>query len=68
MSKFLNIKFLLLFPFFFNFRGYVSHSDLTKEEREKLGIFDSTIRLSVGLENVVDLIEDLDQALKKINN
>lgn len=33
--------------------------------REELGIFDSTVRLSVGLENVDDLINDLNQALDK---
>lgn len=44
----------------------MSHFDLTKEEREKLGILDSTVRLSVGLENIVDIVEDLDQALKKL--
>lgn len=44
----------------------MSHFDLTKEERAKLGILDSTVRLSVGLENIVDIIEDLDQALKKL--
>lgn len=43
----------------------MSHYDVPKEEREKIGILDSTVRLSVGIENVMDLIEDLDQALKK---
>lgn len=38
---------------------------MPKEEKDKLEIFDSTIRLSVGLENAVDIIEDLDQAMKK---
>ena len=32
---------------------------------EAFGIFDDTVRLSVGIENIDDLIEDLDQALKK---
>ena len=43
----------------------MSHYDVPKEEREKLGILDSTVRLSIGLENLTDLIEDLEQALKK---
>jgi cystathionine beta-lyase len=34
-----------------------------KKEREKAGIVDSLIRLSVGIEDVNDLIEDLEQAL-----
>lgn len=38
---------------------------MPKETREKLGISDSTIRLSVGLEHINDLIEDLDQAFKQ---
>ena len=33
------------------------------EERARLGITDGTIRLSVGLEDVADLIEDLAEAL-----
>jgi len=33
------------------------------EERKKVGITESLVRLSVGLENVEDLIEDIDQAL-----
>lgn len=32
---------------------------------EVFGILDDTVRLSVGIENIDDLIEDLDQALKK---
>jgi cystathionine beta-lyase len=39
-------------------------ASIPKEEREKLGITDSLIRLSIGIEDVQDLIEDLDQALK----
>lgn len=44
----------------------MTHSELTREEKEKAGINDSLIRLSVGLEDCDDLIYDLDQALKKI--
>jgi O-succinylhomoserine sulfhydrylase len=40
-----------------------THQRLTAEERALLGIFDSTVRLSVGLEDADDLIADLDQAL-----
>jgi O-succinylhomoserine sulfhydrylase len=36
------------------------------EERAKLGITDGTVRLSVGLEDVTDLIEDLATALEAI--
>jgi cystathionine gamma-lyase len=41
-----------------------THKDVPEEERLKLGLTDSTIRLSVGIEDVEDLIEDLEQALK----
>lgn len=40
------------------------HSGLSKEERERSGISDSLIRLSVGLEATQDLIADFDQAMK----
>jgi cystathionine beta-lyase/cystathionine gamma-synthase len=42
----------------------MSHATLTPEEREKAGITDGTIRLSVGIEDVEDLIADLDQSLQ----
>ena len=40
-----------------------THADVPEEERLKLGITDSLLRLSVGLENAQDLIEDLRQAM-----
>ena len=40
-----------------------THADVAPEERERLGITDSLLRLSVGLEHVDDLIEDLKQAI-----
>jgi O-succinylhomoserine sulfhydrylase len=41
-----------------------THQRLTPEQRAELGIFDRSIRLSIGLEDVEDLKVDLDQALK----
>ncbi len=41
----------------------MTHASIPKEEREALGITDSLIRLSVGIEDVDDLIKDLRQAL-----
>ncbi|MGE8203468.1 cystathionine beta-lyase [Heyndrickxia sp. NPDC080065] len=41
----------------------MSHAAMPKGEREKRGITDGLLRLSVGLENVKDLIEDIEQAL-----
>ena len=43
-----------------------THSELSSEEAADQGIFEGTIRLSVGTENVADLIDDLDQAFAKI--
>lgn len=41
----------------------MTHASIPKEEREKSGVVDSLIRLSVGIEDARDLIEDLKQAL-----
>lgn len=42
----------------------MSHGAMTAAEREALGITDGTLRLSVGIEDTDDLIEDLDTALR----
>ncbi|OGO23722.1 MAG: cystathionine gamma-synthase [Chloroflexi bacterium RBG_16_50_9] len=42
----------------------MTHASMPREHREKAGITDQLIRLSVGLENVDDLIDDLRQALE----
>jgi O-succinylhomoserine sulfhydrylase len=41
-----------------------THRRLTAQARAAAGITDGVVRLSVGLEDVEDLLEDLDQALK----
>lgn len=41
----------------------MTHASIPKAEREKNGIVDALIRLSVGIEDVTDLIEDLQQAI-----
>lgn len=41
----------------------MTHASIPKEEREKSGVVDSLIRLSVGVEDVEDLIDDLSSAL-----
>lgn len=43
-----------------------SHALLSAEERKKQGISDQLLRLSVGIENVEDIIADLGQALEKV--
>lgn len=42
----------------------MTHASVPEDQRKILGINDSLIRLSVGLEDADDLIEDLKQALK----
>ena len=42
----------------------MTHASIPKKEREKSGVVDALIRLSVGIEDEADLIADLDQAIK----
>lgn len=42
----------------------MSHFGIPREERIKYGITDGLIRMSVGIENVEDILNDLEQALK----
>lgn len=44
----------------------MTHASVPPEERRKIGLADGLIRISVGIENVDDLLEDLDGAFKKI--
>jgi len=44
----------------------MTHASIPKEEREKSGVVDSLIRLSVGIEDEEDLIKDLEKALELI--
>ena len=44
----------------------MTHSKLTKEGRAQAGITDDLVRLSIGIEDVEDIIHDLDNALAKI--
>jgi cystathionine beta-lyase len=44
----------------------MTHASIPKEEREKTGVSDSLIRLSVGVEDEKDLIEDLSRALELV--
>ncbi len=42
-----------------------THQQLTREEQEGTGVTEDYIRFSVGLEDVEDIKEDVDQALKQ---
>ena len=45
----------------------MTHASIPREKRLKSGIKDSLIRLSCGIENSLDLINDLNQAFTAIN-
>jgi cystathionine gamma-lyase len=42
----------------------MTHASVEEKERVALGVTDNLIRLSVGIENADDIVQDLDQALK----
>jgi cystathionine beta-lyase/cystathionine gamma-synthase len=44
----------------------MTHSVVPREERLKSGLTDGLVRLSVGIEDVDDIIVDLEQALDKV--
>jgi methionine-gamma-lyase len=44
----------------------MTHADVPAEEKNKLGLTEKMIRLSVGIENYKDLIRDIEQALEKV--
>ena len=43
----------------------MTHASVPVEQRKDLGISDTLIRLSVGIESIKDILQDLDQALQK---
>lgn len=45
----------------------MTHASVDLDKRERLGITDGLVRISVGIEDTDDIIADLDQALEKIN-
>jgi cystathionine beta-lyase/cystathionine gamma-synthase len=44
----------------------MTHASVPETERNRLGITDGLVRISVGIEDVEDIIADVDQALGKI--
>jgi cystathionine beta-lyase/cystathionine gamma-synthase len=54
------VESIICFPF------ETSHARVKKEQREKMGVRDTTLRLSVGIEDPEDLIADLKQALESV--
>jgi len=44
----------------------MTHASVDPDKRQRLGITDGLVRISVGIEDTDDIVADLDQALKKI--
>ncbi|HEY1046162.1 MAG TPA: cystathionine gamma-synthase [Bacteroidia bacterium] len=49
-----------------NHPASMTHASIPKAEREKAGVVDGLLRLSVGVEDIEDLLEDVEQALAKV--
>lgn len=56
-----DVKSLVIHP------ATTTHSQCTEEELEEQGIKPNTIRLSIGTENIADIIEDLEEAFRTVN-
>lgn len=73
MEKFIdNLKMIQLAPSLGGVETLVAspalmtHDMISQEKRQTMGITDSLVRLSVGIESAADLIADLEQALKAV--
>ena len=55
-----DVKSLVIHP------ASTTHSQLTEEELNEQGIKKNTIRLSIGTENIADILEDLEEAFKTV--
>lgn len=60
-SDFADAKSLVIHPY------TTTHSELNEEELADQGIKPNTVRLSIGIENIDDIIEDLDEAFKALD-
>ena len=49
-----------------NHPATMTHASIPEDDRNNIGIVDSLIRLSVGIEDITDLKHDLEQSLNKI--
>ena len=45
----------------------MTHASIPKDRREEIGITDGLVRLSIGIEDVDDLLEDLSQAIDSVS-
>ena len=46
----------------------MSHASLPADERRRLGVGDGLLRLSVGIEDVADILEDLESGLNAVSS
>jgi cystathionine beta-lyase/cystathionine gamma-synthase len=44
----------------------MTHASVPSDRRERMGLTDGLVRLSCGVEDVADLVDDLEQAFRKI--
>jgi len=44
----------------------MTHGSVPEERRQALGVTDDLVRVSVGVEDILDLVEDLSQALDRV--
>ena len=49
-----------------NHPASMTHASIPKSERDRIGVVEGLIRLSVGIEDVDDLLADIDAALQKV--
>jgi cystathionine beta-lyase len=49
-----------------NHPASMTHASIPKSERDRIGVVEGLIRLSVGIEDVDDLLADIDTALQKV--
>ena len=61
LSNVADVKSLVIHP------ATTTHSEMSEEELESVGIRQSTIRLSIGIEHIDDIIQDLDEAFKALD-
>jgi O-acetylhomoserine (thiol)-lyase len=59
LANILDAKSLVIHP------ASTTHQQLTPEEQKETGVTEDYVRLSIGLEAIEDILEDIDQALKK---
>lgn len=63
-----HLHWVLIQPFSVRLRSVMTHASVPEAQRSQLGLTDSLVRLSIGIEHVDDLIADLEQALEAVRS